>query len=108
MLFIVFKNIIDKRYAHQDKKDDKKLGLKSTALYFGDTYTKPILQSFAAVAACSWMYAGASYIGTTMAWSHLVWQIHTADLHDSDNLAQRFRSNNVVGGIMFLSCIIGN
>lgn len=101
-------NEIDKRYAHQDKKDDKKLGLKSTALYFGDTYTKPILQSFAAIAACSWMYSGASYIGCTIAWSHLVWQIHTADLHNPDNLAQRFRSNNAVGGIMFVSCLVGN
>jgi len=38
--------VYDTLYAHQDKKDDVKLGLKSTALTFGEDGTKPILTAF--------------------------------------------------------------
>ena len=39
--------VYDTIYAHQDKRDDEKLGLKSTAILFGER-TKPILTCFAA------------------------------------------------------------
>ncbi|QOD38300.1 4-hydroxybenzoate octaprenyltransferase [Candidatus Wolbachia massiliensis] len=47
----------DTIYAHQDKKDDKKLGMKSTALYFGDT-TKCWLKRFDLISLMMWLYAG--------------------------------------------------
>jgi len=107
--------VYDTLYAHQDKDDDSKLGLKSTALHFG-AETKPILQGFALVSMANWCMAGYSlgytspfyYAGCTLAWSHLVWQIHSADLDEPRNLAERFRSNNQVGAIMFVSCIAGS
>ena len=37
---IVWTIICDTLYSHQDKKDDKKLGLKSTALSFGNKWYK--------------------------------------------------------------------
>ena len=46
-------------------------------------------------------------VGVTGAFSHLVWQIQTADLHDPHNLAERFRSNAKVGGIVFASILAG-
>ena len=103
-----------KSYAHQDKKDDARLGLKSTALYFGD-YTKPILHGFAAMSLFGWSLAGyyagigipIYYAGCTLAWTHLTWQIVTADLNDSSNLAERFKSNQYVGGIVFASIVAG-
>lgn len=99
-------------YAHQDKVDDAKLGLKSTALYFGDN-TKTILQGFAACAGLGWVAAchdlhPICYAGLSSAYAHLVWQIQTADLNDSANLAYRFRSNQTVGGLVFLSIVAGN
>jgi 4-hydroxybenzoate polyprenyltransferase len=105
--------VYDTLYAHQDKKDDVKLGLKSTAIYFGDTYTKPILTTFATISMGGWCLAGYSagilgpvYVtGCTIAFSHLLWQIYTAKLHDPTNLAKRFQSNNYVGGIVFLSIL---
>lgn len=105
--------VYDTLYAHQDKKDDVKLGLKSTAIYFGDTYTKPILTTFATMSMGGWCLAGYSagilspvYVtGCTIAFSHLLWQIYTAKLHDPTNLAKRFQSNNYVGGIVFLSIL---
>jgi len=107
--------VYDTLYAHQDKVDDAKLGLKSTALFFGDN-TKPILHGFAAFTLAGWSLAGYGagytdavyYVGCTLGYSHLVWQIQTADLHDSENLAYRFKSNNQVGAIIFASCVAGS
>ena len=100
------------RYAHQDKVDDAKLGLKSTALYFAD-HTKVILQGFATCAGVGWIAAchelnPICYVGLGSAYAHLVWQIQTADLNDSKNLAYRFRSNQNVGGMVFISIVAGN
>ena len=112
--------IYDTLYAHQDKSDDKKLGLKSTALTFGEEGTKPILTGLTALAWGSWMLAGYNngygeildapyyYLGVSTAASHLLWQIYTADLNNTKNLAERFRSNNMVGWIVFGSCVAGN
>jgi 4-hydroxybenzoate polyprenyltransferase len=112
--------VYDTLYAHQDKGDDAKLGLKSTALTFGEHGTKPILTACAVVAWGGWTMAGYNcglgnlmeapyyYAGVSAAGAHLLWQIHSADLNDVENLAYRFRSNNVVGWIVFGSCIAGN
>jgi 4-hydroxybenzoate polyprenyltransferase len=99
-------------YAHQDKVDDAKLGLKSTALYFGNN-TKPILHGFAACAGMGWLAAcqdlhPVSFVGLGSSYAHLVWQIQTADLNSPSNLAYRFRSNQTVGGLVFLSIVAGN
>ena len=107
--------VYDTLYAHQDKSDDAKLGLKSTALHFGGN-TKPILLGFSTLATGSWMLAGYNvgyldpyyYMGCSAVGAHLLWQVATADLEDPKNLAERFKSNNTVGAIMFASCIAGN
>ena len=111
--------VYDTLYAHQDKKDDAKLGLKSTALTFGEN-TKPILSVLAATTWAGWMTAGYNcgfgipweapyyYVGCTAAAAHLLWQIQSADLSNSENLAYRFRSNNLVGWVMLGSCTMGN
>jgi len=44
-------------------------------------------------------------MGITGAYSHLYWQIQTADLNNPHNLAERFRSNAKVGGIVFGSIL---
>lgn len=108
--------VYDTLYAHQDKEDDAKLGLRSTALTFGEGGTKPVLLVCSGAAVASWMLAGYNvgytgpwyYGGCSLAGAHLVWQIVTADLGDSENLARRFRSNGVVGGLIFGSCVAGN
>lgn len=101
------------RYAHQDKVDDAKLGLKSTALHFGE-YTKLVLQGFAACAGMGWFAACYSVLnpvcalGLGGAYAHLVWQIQTAKLDNPGNSARRFNSNNTVGALVFLSIVAGN
>jgi 4-hydroxybenzoate polyprenyltransferase len=112
--------VYDTLYAHQDKVDDVKLGLKSTALTFGELGTKPILTACAVLAWGGWCMAGYNaglgdvwevpyyYMGISTAGTHLLWQIYTANLNNVDNLSYRFRSNNIVGGIVLASCIAGN
>jgi 4-hydroxybenzoate polyprenyltransferase len=49
--------VYDTAYAHQDKKDDVVVGIKSTALLFGDN-TKAILSVFLASSALLAAWAG--------------------------------------------------
>jgi len=112
--------IYDTLYAHQDKADDAKLGLKSTALTFGEDGTKPVLTALTGAAWGCWMLAGHNvgfgdvldaplyYGGVSAAATHLLWQVYTADLNNVENLARRFRSNNTVGWMVFASCVGGN
>lgn len=106
--------LYDTLYAHQDKEDDKKLGLQSTALTFGDG--KAVLYALAATTSLQWGIVGYQAelavvpygLGVVAATSHLVWQIKTADLDNPHNLAERFRSNSTVGGLMFGALAAGN
>ena len=108
--------VYDTIYAHQDKDDDARLKLQSTALSFGSdpVVQKGILHGLGAVTALQWIMVGLEadlasiyYAGVATSYGHLVWQIHTADLNDPHNLAARFRSNSVLGGILFGSLVAG-
>jgi 4-hydroxybenzoate polyprenyltransferase len=109
--------VYDTIYAHQDKTDDAKLGLQSTALTFGsnEQTQKQILHALAAATWCQWLLVGyqmdaatVHFLGVTAAYSHLAWQIQTADFEDPHNLAARFRSNSAVGALVFGSLAAGN
>ena len=114
-LFLSFSSFrYDTLYAHQDKVDDKKLGLKSTALYFGNEHTRRALYTFAGVSttalAASGFMAGMSwpfYLGVVGAGCHMGWQINTADWDDRMNLNQRFVSNNHVGALVMAGIVAG-
>lgn len=120
--------VYDTIYANQDKVDDAAIGLKSTALTFGeqgDEQQKRILHALATLAYGSWLLSGYNLyvdsastlmlgaftvygVGVTTAYAHLIWQIQTADFDNPHNLAQRFRSNSMVGGVVFASIVAGN
>ncbi len=101
----------DTIYAHQDREDDALIGLKSTALRFGDR-TKPWLVLFyglalAGLAGAGWL-AGAGpvfFAGLAFGAAQLGWQVTTLDLDDSDNCLKRFRSNRDFGAIIFFALI---
>ena len=97
----------DTIYAHQDKEDDALLGLKSTALMFGES-TKPWLVLFYGVAlagiAGAGITAGAGFVfclGLVAGAAHLAWQIATLDVKDERNCLIRFRANRDFGAIVF-------
>jgi len=107
--------LYDTIYAYQDKVDDQKLGLKSSALTIGDRMAKPVLSVFGVASIALWALAGhnagigespffVAGLGATSA--HLGWQIATADLNDRLNLTRRFVSNRDVG-ILMLAGIFG-
>ena len=106
--------VYDTLYAHQDKKDDRTLGLKSTALTFGPR-TKPILAGFAAAttvgiasaghaADLSWPFFAATALGA----GHLAWQVHGARLDDPSDLWMRFQSNNFYGAVVLGGIVAGH
>jgi 4-hydroxybenzoate polyprenyltransferase len=101
----------DTIYAHQDKEDDALIGLKSTALKFGER-TKPWMVLFYGVAitgiAAAGLLAGAGpvfLVGLALGAAQLGWQIVTLDVNDGDNCLKRFRSNRDFGAIIFIALV---
>ena len=98
----------DTIYAHQDKEDDLAIGLKSTALKFGDA-TPRWLAAFYAGAILLWAIAGA-LAGTRLAFFlmlglagvQLAWQVATLNVADAGNCLARFKSNRLIGWALFL------
>ena len=98
----------DTIYAHQDKEDDLAIGLKSTALKFGDA-TPRWLVMFYAGAVLLWGLAGvlagahlAFFLALALAGAQLAWQVATLDVADAGNCLARFKSNRMVGWLLFL------
>lgn len=101
----------DTIYAHQDKEDDALIGLKSTALRFGER-TKPWMVLFYGVAiagiGAAGLLAGAGPVflaGLALGAAQLGWQIATLDVNDGDNCLKRFRSNRDFGAIIFIALV---
>jgi 4-hydroxybenzoate polyprenyltransferase len=98
----------DTIYAHQDKEEDALVGLKSTALRFGEA-TRRWLAAFYAGAVLLWGAAGLLAGGRilfplalALAAVQLAWQVATLDTRDAGNCLVRFRSNQWVGWLLFL------
>jgi 4-hydroxybenzoate polyprenyltransferase len=98
----------DTIYAHQDKEDDLLVGLKSTALKLGEA-TPRWLVGFYAGAILLWGLAGALagaggafFLSLAAAAVQMAWQVATLDMADARNCLVRFKSNRLVGWILFL------
>ena len=104
----------DTIYAHQDREDDAMLGLKSTALKFGEK-TRGFLALFYGMTFSGILAAGyfadlssLTLAGLTLACLHLAWQIWKLDIHDPALCLRLFKSNRLFGVlilIVFLSDI---
>jgi 4-hydroxybenzoate polyprenyltransferase len=101
----------DTIYAHQDRETDRLLGLKSTAIRFGDS-TMTWVGGFYAGAVLFWLAAG-FFAGTHLIFFFAVvlvslqmaWQVTTLDIAEPANCLRRFRSNRDVGLVMFLGLV---
>ena len=96
----------DTIYAHQDKQDDAIIGMKSTALKFGDA-TKAWLIFFYTITLVSLLVAGALvgakvifFTSLAMASLHASWQISTLNINNPTNCLTRFRANGLFGLII--------
>ena len=97
----------DTIYAHQDREDDLMVGIKSTALLFGEQ-TPTMLASFYVAAvvliSAAGLMAGGGLIFTIglIAFSaHLAWQVTRLDVDDPAHCLVLFKSNRDAGLILF-------
>ena len=103
----------DTIYAHQDKDDDAMIGVKSTALLFGDMTKLWLVMFYGTMVALlavsgAWAEAGIGYwLGLVAVAGHLGWQIITVELDDPDNCLARFQSNRDTGLIITAAIILG-
>jgi 4-hydroxybenzoate polyprenyltransferase len=102
----------DTIYAHQDREDDALIGIKSTALLFGER-TKPILTSFYALAVAligaAGYGAGAGLVfalGLLAFAGHLAWQVNRLDINDPDRCLALFKSDRDAGLILFAGMLL--
>ena len=96
----------DTIYAHQDKEDDQRVGLRSTALRLGAA-TPRWLVGFYGGAVLLWGVAGAAagarvafFLALAVAAAQLAWQAATLKVDDPANCLARFKSNQLVGWLL--------
>ncbi|KAG0174262.1 hypothetical protein DFQ28_002899 [Apophysomyces sp. BC1034] len=100
--------VYDTIYAHQDKTDDIKVGVKSTALRFGEKTTQ-WLTGFSATFVSMTALAGymngqglpfyvLSVAGPA---AHLAWQLRTVKYDQPADCWAKFKSNTWVGGLLW-------
>jgi 4-hydroxybenzoate polyprenyltransferase len=102
----------DTIYAHQDREDDMMIGIKSTALLFGDN-TQRMLMVFYSIAVvligAAGLMAGGTWIfmlGLFAFAAHLAWQIKRLDIDNPAHCLMLFRSNRDAGLILFGAMLI--
>jgi 4-hydroxybenzoate polyprenyltransferase len=102
----------DTIYAHQDRDDDLLIGIKSTALLFGER-TPTMLATFYAgaivlIAAAGFMAGGGIFftIGIIGFAAHLAWQVSRLDIDDPVHCLMLFKSNRDAGLILFAAMLV--
>ena len=104
----------DTIYAHQDKTDDRQIGVKSTALAFG-TASRPLIGLFYGLFMVALVFAGWSaglawpfYALLVLPAAHFTWQVTTADFDDPASCRRRFAANGQVGVLVFAAIVAGS
>lgn len=97
----------DTIYAHQDTEDDVLVGIKSTALLFGERTQAAltIFYSLAVVLIGLALWRGGAqwlaWLGLAAFAVHLVWQVRTIRIDDSALCLRVFKSNRDAGLLLF-------
>ncbi|HUB95288.1 MAG TPA: 4-hydroxybenzoate octaprenyltransferase [Stellaceae bacterium] len=101
----------DTIYAHQDKEDDVRIGVKSAALKLG-AGTRPYLFGFYAGAVALWAAAGAAerlgplYVAAlALVAAQLLWQAARVDIDSPVDCLAKFRSNRLVGWLLLVGIV---
>lgn len=99
--------IYDTIYAHQDTRDDAKVGIKSTALLIGQDHTKSVLGVFAAAQFAALLYLGttqglgAGYAcGTGLAALYTARMIALVDVTSPADCGRWFKRSQMVGWLI--------
>jgi 4-hydroxybenzoate polyprenyltransferase len=101
----------DTIYAHQDKNDDARIGVKSTALRLGSR-TKQAVGVFYLLAVAGWAIAGLLsgsgmfyFSALILAELHFGWQLCAVDLDNPASCRRIFISNIHLGWVIFAGCL---
>jgi 4-hydroxybenzoate polyprenyltransferase len=104
----------DTIYALQDKEDDIKAGIKSTALKFGSK-VKFFCGLFFALTSLFFLLAGyfqglnlGFYLGFSLVLAHFFWQISTLDIDNRKSAFTRFNSNVTLALVYVCAIILGS
>jgi len=104
----------DTIYAHQDREDDALIGVKSTALKFGEK-TANWVTGFYLAALLLFLGAGwlsqmglGFYVMMIAAACHFIYQVRTLNIDDRELCLKLFKSNHHLGFIVFFSLIVGH
>jgi 4-hydroxybenzoate polyprenyltransferase len=102
----------DTIYAHQDIEDDMRIGIKSTAIRFGDTSRKWVAGFYAA----AWVLIFMAFVAAHAHWLSLLllvpagiqlaWQILMWNLDDPRSSLDVFRSNRDFGILVLLAAAL--
>ncbi|CAH1267988.1 COQ2 [Branchiostoma lanceolatum] len=105
--------VYDTIYAHQDKADDILIGVKSTALKFGDD-TRAWLSGFSAAMVSGLLLSGLMceqtwpyYAAVGLTGAHLYNQVATAKFDKPEDCWKKFSSNKRLGAIIFAGIVAG-
>ncbi len=97
----------DTIYAHQDKADDMRIGVKSTALRFGEStkyYVAIFYALFVVAVACS-VSGLAGFIFLGLVAEHFAWQVRRLDIDDEALCLRMFRSN-IYAGLLVVAALL--
>ncbi len=104
----------DTIYAHQDKEDDTLVGVKSMAIKLGE-HTRPWLAIFYSATTVGILVAGwlvelgwVFYICLLVFASHFAWPVTKVNFDSHEDCLAKFRSNHMLGGLVFAAIILGN
>jgi 4-hydroxybenzoate polyprenyltransferase len=101
----------DTIYGYQDKKDDKKIGVKSAAISFDKHSTMFLLGCYGVfwlILLFIGIYTDRSYIYyfiLMLTAIHMLWQIITLDKHSPGNCLAKFKSNVLLGAVVLLALL---
>ncbi|MEI7610226.1 MAG: 4-hydroxybenzoate octaprenyltransferase [Rhodospirillaceae bacterium] len=104
----------DTIYAHQDKEDDARIGVKSTARWLGDN-SRPWIFGFyattlAGIGLAGWL-AGLNplfWLGLALGGGQLLWQVRGWEMNDPADCLLRFKSNRWFGWLILGAIVAGN
>ena len=103
----------DSIYAYIDVRDDRELGLHSTALRFAER-GKQWISGFYIATMVFWLGGGflldmawPYYVVMAMIGAHLVWQMKGFDVSRPENGLRLFRSNMALGTLLVLAALAG-
>jgi len=104
--------VYDTIYAHQDRGDDVKIGIKSTAIRFGHN-TKPWLTAFSLGMVSNLVFTGyltgqtwPFYTSVAAVAAHLAYQINELNINDGNTCSKLFHRNKYIGLILLSGLIL--